>query len=59
MSKLKKVTIVVKDGRVENVYGSDKDIDITILDLDTQDENEYQILEQEVKNIKKEQVELA
>lgn len=31
------VVIVVKGGMVQNVYSNEKDVDVTVLDLDTED----------------------
>jgi len=35
------VIIVVKDGLVQEVYGNSKNIEVEVLDLDTQDPDEY------------------
>lgn len=37
---MSKVIVVVKGGRVESVYTRNKDIEVEVLDLDTQDESE-------------------
>lgn len=34
---MKKVLIVVKGGMVQSVYGSSKDVDVEVLDLDTEE----------------------
>ena len=39
----KEVTIIVKNGLVQEVYGTDKDIKVRLIDLD---ETDSQILEQ-------------
>lgn len=39
------VVIVVRDGRVESVYTRNKNIEIELLDLDTQDLEERDVLE--------------
>lgn len=43
-----KIIIVVKDGLVEDVYGSDKKIDVEIIDLDTTNEERLEELQNEV-----------
>lgn len=43
-----KIVIVVKDGLVEDVYGSDKKIDVEIIDLDTTNEERLEELQDEV-----------
>ena len=43
-----KIVIVVKDGLVEDVYGSDKKIDVEIIDLDTTNEERLEELQNEV-----------
>jgi hypothetical protein len=55
---MKEITIVIKEGRVESVYGTDKDISINIIDLDIQDFEELENLEKEVKNISNSQYDL-
>lgn len=42
-----KIVIVVKDGLVEEVYGSDKKIDVEIIDLDTTNEERLEELQDE------------
>ena len=34
---MEKVLIVVKGGMVQSVYGSSKDVDVEVLDLDTEE----------------------
>lgn len=43
-----KIVIVVKNGLVEDVYGSDKKIDVEIIDLDTTNEERLEELQDEV-----------
>ena len=45
------VVIVVRDGRVESVYSRNKNIDIELLDLDTQDLDEREELEKRLSAI--------
>lgn len=56
--KVNKITIVVKDGRVESVYGTDANVVIDIVDMDTQNEEELQDLEKELEEVKKTEIEL-
>lgn len=37
-----KVTVVVSGGLVQNVYGTTEDIEVTVLDFDTDDNDEYE-----------------
>lgn len=39
----KEVTVIVKDGLVQEVYGTDKDIKVRLIDLD---ETDTEVLEQ-------------
>lgn len=55
---MNKITIVVKEGRVESVYGTDANVVIDIIDMDTQSEEELQDLEKELEEVKKTEVEL-
>lgn len=43
MKEVKKVAIIVKDGLVQEVYGTDKDIVVSVIDLD---ETSLELLEQ-------------
>lgn len=43
-----KIVIVVKNGLIEDVYGSDKKIDVEIIDLDTTNEERLEELQDEV-----------
>ena len=56
--KVNKITIIIKDGRVESVYGTDANVVIDIIDMDTQNEEELQDLEKELEEVKKTEVEL-
>ena len=56
--KVNKITIVVKDGRVESIYGTDANVVIDIIDMDTQNEEELQDLEKELEEVKKTEIEL-
>ena len=38
---MKRVVVLVEDGRVQNIY-SDEELDIEIIDLDTQDPDDYE-----------------
>lgn len=50
---MKKVYIVVKDGLVQEVYADDTDIEVLVYDLDTDDNEEYDKLYEEVNNLRK------
>lgn len=50
-----KVTIIVKDGRVESVYSTEKNIDVEIIDLDTEDNEEYDNLMESVREAQENQ----
>lgn len=56
--KVNKITIVVKEGRVESVYGTNADTVIDVIDMDTQDTEELQSLEKELEEVKKTEIEL-
>lgn len=45
------VVIVVKDGRVEQAYARNKNIEVEVLDMDTQDIDDLQQLEWRFKRI--------
>lgn len=45
------VVIVVKDGRVEQAYARNKNIEVEVLDMDTQDIDDLQQLEWRLKRI--------
>ncbi len=40
-NKMKRVVVIVEDGEVQNIY-SDEELDIEIIDLDTQDSDDYE-----------------
>ena len=48
-----KVIIVVNGGKVESVYSRSKDIEIELLDLDTQDEDEKKAFDKRLSQIEK------
>ena len=45
---MKKVSIVVKDGLVQEVYAEDCDVEVVIHDLDTNDPDELSLVIREV-----------
>lgn len=45
------VVVVVKDGRVEQVYCRNKNIEVEILDMDTQDIDDLEQIEWRLKQI--------
>ena len=49
------VTIIVKDGLVQEVYGTNDDIYINVIDLDTQDEDELEEKRNEAERVRSEQ----
>ena len=53
-----KITIVIREGRVENVYGTNSETVIEIIDLDTQDAEELESLEKELEEVKQTESEL-
>lgn len=46
------VVVVVKDGRVEQVYCRNKNIEVEILDMDTQDIDDLKQIELRLKQIR-------
>ena len=40
---MKKVYIVVEDGLVQNVYADEGNVDVVLIDLDTEDPEEYEV----------------
>lgn len=49
------VTIIVKNGMIQEVYAMDKNIMVEVIDLDTTDDKEFEKLENEANRIRKEQ----
>lgn len=45
------IVVVIKDGRVEEILSRNKNIQIEILDMDTQDDNDLQGKERRLKEI--------
>lgn len=50
----KQVTIIVKDGLVQEVYGTDKDIEVRLIDLDETDAEMLEQLEDEANCVRAE-----
>lgn len=50
----KEVTIIVKEGLVQEVYGTDKDIKVRLIDLDETDAEMLEQLEDEVNCVRSE-----
>lgn len=50
----KEVTVIVKDGLVQEVYGTDKDIKVRLIDLDETDTEVLETLEDEVNCVRAE-----
>ena len=40
--EMKKVHIIVEDGLVQAVYADDSNIEVVLIDLDTEDSDEYE-----------------
>ena len=47
MTALDEVTVIVKDGRVTNVYASNDNLAVNVMDFDGLDEDEYTALAEE------------
>ena len=52
------VTIIVKDGLVQDVYGTDRNISIRLIDLDEQDPEALEMLEDEANCVRAEQYQI-
>lgn len=39
---MKKVYIIVEDGLVQSVYAEDAEVEVVLIDFDTEDPNEYE-----------------
>lgn len=50
----KEVAIIVKDGLVQEVYGTDKDIRVRVIDLDETDVEALELLEDEANCVRTE-----
>ena len=50
----KEVTIIVKDGLVQEVYGTDKDIKVRLIDLDETEAEALELLEDEANCVRSE-----
>lgn len=50
----KEVAIIVKDGLVQEVYGTDKDIRVRVIDLDETDVEALELLEDEANCVRAE-----
>lgn len=50
---MKKVYIVVEDGLVREVFSEDKEVDIEIIDLDTDDNDLYEDLWDDINKLRK------
>lgn len=50
----KEITIIVKDGLVQEVYGTDKDIQVRLIDLDETDMEMLEQLEDEANCVRAE-----
>ena len=50
---MKKVYIVVEDGLVREVYSETEEVDIEIIDLDTDDNNLYEELLDDIKELRR------
>lgn len=51
---MNKVVIVVRGGRVDEVFTNERNLDVEILDMDTQDPDKYDELVERYKEITKE-----
>ena len=51
---MNKVVIVVRGGRVDEVLTNDRDLDVEILDMDTQDPEKYDEMVERYEEITKE-----
>jgi hypothetical protein len=51
--KMKKVYIVVEDGLVREVFSEDEEVDIEIIDLDTDDNTLYEELLDDIKELRR------
>lgn len=49
----KTIHIVIKDGLVQEVYTDDTDVEVFVYDLDTDDNAEYDMLYEEVDQLRK------
>ena len=49
------ITIIVKDGMVQDVYGTDQNISVSVIDLDVQDTEVLETLENDVNRVRSEQ----
>ena len=54
-SRKPKITIIVKDGRVESVYSTELNVVIEVIDLDTEDNEEYDSLMESVQEAQENQ----
>lgn len=50
---MKKVYIVVEDGLVREVYSEDEEVDIEIIDLDTEDNTLYEELLDDIEELRR------
>ena len=50
----KEVTIIVKDGLVQEIYGTDKNIKVRVIDLDETDTEALKLLEDEANCVRAE-----
>lgn len=50
----KEVTIIVKEGLVQEVYGTDKDIKVRLIDLDETEAEALELLEEEANCVRAE-----
>lgn len=51
---MNKIVIVVRGGRVDEVFTNDRDLDVEILDMGTQDPDKYDEMVERYKEITKE-----
>ena len=49
------ITIVVEDGRVQNIFSDSAHVFVNIIDKDTQDAEELELISRQLEELKKEQ----
>ena len=53
-----KVTVVVSGGLVQNVYGTTEDMEVTVLDFDTDDNDEYEEIKEQYQKTANEMIKI-
>ena len=53
-----KVTVVVSGGLVQNVYGTTEDIEVAVLDFDTDDNDEYEEVKEQYQKTANEMIKI-